>query len=180
MVLQSNMIPHPKSQPGIALEMESGARRLGDRLAVSFLLFGDMGKAIVPQPAKATRRDGLWKSTCFEVFVRRQAADAYLEYNFSPSGDWAAYGFDDYRANMRELTCNKPSINVDASPGHLQLSAEFDIPVNYDSPLRIGLSAVIEDASGNSSYWALKHSTGTPDFHRRNCFVWRIPAAGSA
>lgn len=180
MVLQSNMFPHPKSPTCIALEMEGGAMRVGDRLAVSFSLLGDIGKVIVPRATQGFRRDGLWKNTCFEAFVRRQEADAYLEYNFSPSGDWAAYGFEDYRANMHTLTCAKPSISVEVSPGHLQLSAEFDLPANYDSPLRIGLSAVVEEGGGNCSYWALKHAAEKPDFHARNCFVWRIPAAGDA
>jgi hypothetical protein len=180
MVLQSNMFPHPKSPPRLALEMESGVRRVGDRLAVSYLILGDIDKITVPDQAGAARCNGLWKTTCFEAFVRKRADDSYLEYNFSPSGNWAAYCFDDYRANMRDLVSNRPDINVVSSSGHLQLSAEFDIPANYDGPLRIGLSTVIEEASGNLSYWALKHTTESPDFHRRNCFVWRIPAAGDA
>jgi hypothetical protein len=179
MVLQSNMFPHPKSPPRLALEMESGVRRVGDRLAVSYLILGDIDKITVPDQAGAARCNGLWKTTCFEAFVRKRADDSYLEYNFSPSGNWAAYCFDDYRANMRDLVSNRPDINVVSSSGHLQLSAEFDIPANYDGPLRIGLSTVIEEASGNLSYWALKHTTESPDFHRRNCFVWRIPAAGT-
>ena len=41
-------------------------------------------------------------------------------------------------------------------------------------PLRLGLSAVIEDDSGKLSYWALKHPSGKPDFHHPDTFVLEI------
>ena len=36
---------------------------------------------------------------------------------------------------------------------------------------RIGLSAVIEEANGRISYWALAHPPGKPDFHHADCFA---------
>ena len=37
----------------------------------------------------------------------------------------------------------------------------------------LGLSAVIEE-SKSTSYWALGHSDGAPDFHDRACFLARL------
>jgi hypothetical protein len=56
-------------------------------------------------------------------------------------------------------------------PGHLR-----DLPA--DAPWRLGLSAVIEDRSGQKSYWALAHPPGRPDFHHEDCFALELtPAA---
>jgi len=42
---------------------------------------------------------------------------------------------------------------------------------------RLGLSAVLEEASGRTSYWALAHSTAKPDFHHADCFACELPVA---
>jgi hypothetical protein len=33
------------------------------------------------------------------------------------------------------------------------------------------LTAVVEDAHGRRSYWALRHPAGGPDFHHRDGFA---------
>jgi hypothetical protein len=40
---------------------------------------------------------------------------------------------------------------------------------------RLGLSAVIEEAGGRQSYWALAHPQGRPDFHHSDCFALEVP-----
>jgi hypothetical protein len=37
--------------------------------------------------------------------------------------------------------------------------------------LRLALTAVVEDARGRLSYWALRHPPGRPDFHHRDGFA---------
>jgi hypothetical protein len=49
--------------------------------------------------------------------------------------------------------------------------------LQIESPARLGLSAVIEEANGRKSYWALAHPPGKPDFHHSDCFVLELPAA---
>jgi hypothetical protein len=39
---------------------------------------------------------------------------------------------------------------------------------------RLGLSAIIEEASGRRSYWALAHPPGKPDFHHPDSFALRV------
>jgi len=41
-------------------------------------------------------------------------------------------------------------------------------------PLRLGLSAVVEDADGELSYWALRHPPGKPDFHYTDAFALQL------
>jgi hypothetical protein len=47
-------------------------------------------------------------------------------------------------------------------------------------PLRVGVAAVIEEADGQLTYWALAHPSAQPDFHHRLGFVLQVglPAAG--
>jgi hypothetical protein len=49
---------------------------------------------------------------------------------------------------------------------------EFVRPV----ALRAGLAAVIEDARGLLSYWALAHHSPQPDFHDPAAFTMPVPA----
>jgi hypothetical protein len=42
------------------------------------------------------------------------------------------------------------------------------------STWRLGLAAVVEDAAGGKSYWALRHPRPTPDFHDAAGFVLRM------
>jgi hypothetical protein len=41
---------------------------------------------------------------------------------------------------------------------------------------QIGLTAVIETATGEKSYWALHHPAEKPDFHHRGGFALSLPA----
>jgi hypothetical protein len=50
----------------------------------------------------------------------------------------------------------------------------LDLP---EEPYRLALSAVIEEADGRKSYWAVSHSGDSPDFHRRDCFTLKLPPA---
>ena len=64
----------------------------------------------LPEPAVPERTDGLWRHTCFEIFLMDPANGSYLEFNLSPSGRWAAYRFDGYRSGMRALGVTGPRI----------------------------------------------------------------------
>ena len=46
----------------------------------------------------------------FELFVGSPTGAAYEEYNFSPSGEWAAYGFARYRNGGAPLGCAAPAM----------------------------------------------------------------------
>lgn len=136
---------------------------------------------VIPEWQIPARADELWKSTCFEFFLRVPGSDAYYEYNFSPSGLWAAYAFDGYRAGMRNLELAvEPHIDVDPKQP-LDLSVDLDLSDTPNVPMLASISAVIEERDGTMSYWALAHPPGDKaDFHHADCFVIEIPAARPA
>ncbi len=75
-----------------------------------------------------------------------------------------------------------PAISVQRTPERLQLSATVDLgvlpAVPVHAPLRLGLSAVIEDEDGERSYWALRHPPGQPDFHHAEAFALALAPVG--
>lgn len=131
---------------------------------------------LFPSPAPPVRTDGLWQATCFELFVKPEGQAGYLEFNFSPSGAWAAYAFDGYRTGMRNIEITGPVIQrIDGG-----ISVSLDLPPLPQGPWHVGLSAIIEEHGGAKSYWALAHPPGKPDFHHADCFALELPAASGA
>lgn len=126
----------------------------------------------------AGRADELWRHTCFEVFVVARGSGEYREFNFSPSGEWAAYAFTAYRAGMTVLALPRgPERRWQCAADRLELTATLPaeaLPAD-EGGLRLALSAVIEEQSGTISYWALKHAArhpaGQPDFHHPESFA---------
>ena len=142
---------------------------------VAFIAVGDPGKMSLPAPTGPVQTDGLWHTTCFEMFIAL-AGDAYVELNLSPSCAWAAYRFDHYRTGMRPLTIPAPQISI--AMGHERAAlttALSEDALPWDRSGQIGLSAVIESRDGTVSYWALAHPPGKPDFHHRDCFALTLP-----
>ena len=136
-------------------------RKASGALAVSFILDADLDLLRIPPQRKPGFADGLWRHTCFEVFVARKGARAYREYNFSPSGEWAAYAFSSYRKRGRGKVVRP---RWDGRVAAIEARGR----------LKIGLSAVIEEESGALSYWALRHPPGKPDFHDRRAFALEL------
>lgn len=182
--VRRDLTPHPAT-PGGAASGLSASVALACNGASSFVyrLRGDLDAIAIPAPREAARTDGLWKATCFEAFVRT-GGEAYCEFNFSPSGEWAAYRFERYRAGMKEAVgIERIEIECRRRGRSLELRALVD-PVWLrsllpDGPILVALSAIIEERSGRKSYWALRHPTGKPDFHHPDCFTLEIARNGS-
>jgi hypothetical protein len=150
--------------------IEVSIEREPEHLRVAYTFAGEIERLRIPPPRPARIAERLWQHTCCEIFVAREGAPGYREFNLSPSGEWAAYAFERYREGARLLDA-PPGIMVQQSAGRLQLAAS--IPCQ-DGKLRIGLSAVIEDQSGALSYWALRHAPGKPDFHHPDAFALKL------
>jgi hypothetical protein len=134
----------------------------------------DLNMLILPDEAEPERSDGLWNSTCFELFLRDPGDAGYLEFNFSPSGQWAAYRFQNYREGMSEWPMKTPEIYCDCSDTHFALEVTLALPEVLNAPIEAALSAVIHESGDIKSYWALKHPAGKPDFHHRDCFALKL------
>ncbi len=142
-------------------------------LRLQYRLTGTLAALHLPVVSASQRRDELWQHTCAEVFVAEQVTTAYCEFNFSPSTAWAAYEFDDYRLGMRPSSCQAPQIHCTLSEQMLELQVQLFLPSHFEhqSPLRLGVTMVVEQLSGYRSYWALAHAGERPDFHRRDGFI---------
>jgi hypothetical protein len=146
------------------------------KLALTYMLTGHIAGLRIP-PARSPRRtDRLWRDTCFEAFVAVAGSPGYLEFNFAPSGEWAAYGFQSYRVAAPLAGEERvPKIIVRRSDDRLELDATVTLldPAPGDR-VRLGLAAVIEEEPNMLSYWALKHPPGRPDFHHPDAFKLEI------
>lgn len=171
---------HPSS-PTQAVRGVTASARIGGagKLAVRFALEADMSRVALPRLQRSARTDELWRHTCFEVFVALPDSDAYCELNFSPSTEWAMYGFVGYRRGMTPIEVRRPPrVAVRPTPHGLVLEAvtylaELPMP-QPGAPLRAGVAAVVEEKDGRLTYWALTHPSALPDFHHRLGFVLQV------
>ena len=147
---------------------ENGALRL--RYCVT-------GTPLLPTPQTPAAADNLWQHTCCELFVANADEDAYCEFNFSPSGLWAAYRFTSYR--QPDLAF-QPATSPQTTLRHLADGFELDALIAREllptgNSLALGLTAVIEPHDGSKTYWALAHSADQPDFHLPASFTLSLP-----
>jgi hypothetical protein len=176
---ESALIPHPetpsRSVRGIRTRLRQAS---GGGIAITYLLKGQIGRLSVPERRTPSRKDGLWQHTCFEAFVSVKGAPEYHEFNFAPSGEWAAYTFSRYRHGVPIAGELNPEIATRAAEDRLELDAVIRghcLPtITAETCLLLGLCAVIEEEDGVLSYWALKHPSGRPDFHHPDAFVLEL------
>jgi hypothetical protein len=152
------------------------------RLLLHYFVTGQIANVRIPPVAASARTDELWQHTCFEAFLRPEPTEAYWEFNFAPSTQWAAYGFSAYRKGMRTAGEVAPTI-IDVKNGSelFELQVALDLTglpeTPRDAPWRLNVSAVIEEKDGHKSYWALAHPAGRPNFHDPDCFALELPPA---
>lgn len=155
-------------------------------LAVTYSLEGDLSRLRIQPPRPRRIADRLWQHTCCEIFVACKGSPAYHEFNLAPSGEWAAHAFTRYRdgALLADEALD-PRVTVRSAAEKLELDAIVRLdrlsPMHVGAALSLALSAVVEDADGMLSYWALKHPAGRPDFHHPDAFALELgPAAVQA
>jgi hypothetical protein len=175
------LLPHPATPDAaltsITVEVDSPT---ADQLVLYYRVTGDIDRIALPPQAASKAQDLLWKHTCFEAFISLPDSEAYFEFNFSPSSQWAAYRFADYREGVQSVTLTPPP-RVICRRREGELDIDVDLPlegipeiadaIRNGRELRLAASAVIEDEQGRITYWALAHAPGKPDFHHRDGFV---------
>ena len=163
---------------GDRLKLEAEARLDARFLRVRFHLKTDaetFSRLSLPAVgATPSRKNELWKETCFECFILDGDTNSYLEFNGSPTGDWNLYSFDAYRAGMKEVpVSNSPGLQILSRSDH---SIELEWSIARDLlPATVGklsLTTVLKEQSGNVSHWALTHQGEKPDFHLRSSFIY--------
>lgn len=196
------LVPHPDSAPApLSLIQVTLGRGPGGALVLDYRLQGDLEALRLPSAADPAPADRLWAHTCCEVFLRRSgglaasataepvprpAADPrlppparpYREFNFSPSGQWASYGFAAYRLRDPEAPLPPPpQLEMSRGPGELALRATLEPGALLPGPgvLQVALATVVERQDGSLAYWALAHGAGQPDFHGEKGSVLALP-----
>lgn len=149
------------------------------RLRLEYTIWGDTDPFVIPEKAAAGRADGLWRTTCLELFLMPGPGDSYIELNFSPSNQWAAYSFSGYRRGMVNASGVAVGAFEQSWNSHLyELTTELElwplVAASRSRTWRIGASAVIEIEGGWKKYWALAHPPGQPDFHNQVAFAATI------
>lgn len=167
---EARLTPHPVSPQSPIDALTVRLEREGSVLRLRFVAEGQMPEVVWPEDAEPGRADDLWRHSCFEAFV--EADDGYVEYNLSPSGQWATYRFDSPRQGMRNALEVATLGELDLASDMLALETRIELP---NGARRLGLSAVIEAADGAFSYWALAHPSDKPDFHHPDSFVLELP-----
>lgn len=172
------LMAHPAT-PGPDIALTVDVSRTAE-LRFAYALHGDLDAIVLPPLVTPAFADELWRHTCFEAFIGSDRNPAYYEYNFSPSGRWAVYGFADYRrARAVDPAALAPTVDWQHRDRLLTLGATVPLARLADLAdvsLRVGVSAVIEARDGTLSYLALHHPAGRPDFHHAAARTLVLPA----
>lgn len=191
--LQVALQPHPitAGSSDRTLEVRLTPREHGVELR--YLWSGPSAQILwpdrVPHPdVRGERRDYLWHHTCGEWFIGEVGSPGYIEFNFSPSGHWAAYRFADYRQSLGDLVWegSPPEIefSLEAQRAELRAWVPWAAFASFVSePVRewqLGFTCVVERSesvlpAGTASadtleYWAVSHPRAQPEFHDRRGF----------
>jgi hypothetical protein len=173
------LIPHPAAPSATVERITAIATRPSrDTIALTYRIHGALDAIRWPDPAAPEFAHELWMHTCFEAFIAGEG-DFYRELNLSPSTRYAIYDFNGYRGVMRDA--GERDIRLSFDRDTAMLSAEVAMPALAEvAEWRLGLTTVIEDASGAKSFWALHHPRTEPDFHNQAGFVARLAAPASS
>jgi hypothetical protein len=169
------LICHPETLCPFVTSIQAGVTRAAPGLLFRYIVEGDVAKLFWPPALAPTRQDNLWKRTCFEAFLRPPGRADYLEFNFSPSTQWAAYTFTDHRQGMADNhALAPPRMNANASAHDFELTVELDLQIPEGETWDVALTTVIEDVDGRVSHWALQHAPDAADFHHPSTFVYSL------
>jgi len=171
---------HPDSRSTEVHSITVNAIRAGKpgAVLVSYVVEGAMNGLRIPAALSPARADRLWEHTCFELFIRPPEGEAYFEFNFSPSMQWAAYRFARWRSGLTNIEMPAPAVDFHVAEraelvAVLDLSSVPGLPTNQ--PWRANITTVIEQTNGEKSVWALQHAPGKADFHHADGFVLDLP-----
>jgi hypothetical protein len=176
--MKQTLVPFGNS--GVTIDWQVFIDRTENYIDIRFVALCDHPERI-RSAAKISgfqRTIGLWETTCFELFFGVPGEERYWEVNLSPSGEWNLFRFDRYRENLQE----EQAITVlpsDFSRGVDRLRLDVTLDLQWlnlqNQPIELSATTVIQETTGELSYWAIHHAGSEPDFHLRNSFVVKLP-----
>lgn len=157
-----------------SISVSCDIQRREEKLILSYKIVGDISVVLVPDLKHAARTDELWRHSCAELFVGALDSEKYLEFNFAPTSQWAAYEFEAYRRGLIPLMCDAPKIETIRTLNCLAINVSLVLQKEWASKqLQVGISMVIENKAGQCSYWAMRHGE-KPDFHQRDHWLCHL------
>lgn len=176
MIRKYTLKPHSDNPHIGAIESTVEGEISPDVIRLVYKLAGDVDLFVFPEFSACRVGDKLWKDTCFELFIKLPNG-SYLEFNFSPSGKWAAYSFEDYRAGMQEVKMSEQP-DITCVSDNLGVSLNLILPLATPllssvapEDLLIALSIVLRLKDQRYCYFALNFPLGKPDFHHPTGFI---------
>ncbi len=171
--------PHPSQKNDVPkAQLHATLIIDGAEIKAEFEFASDTETLIIPplREPQASRKDNLWETTCFEIFLQPEGRKNYWEINFSPRGDWNIYAFDGYREGMKNESrlgaVHLDGLQADEKRCVCKFSVSLLGLALRHFEMRIGLTAVIVTSDGKKTYWALKHASEKPDFHKPESFTF--------
>ena len=145
------------------------------RLNFNIKILGSLtGLAIPLHESAPERRNRLWEETCFEFFLVLPGDGRYWEFNLSPAGHWNVFCFEKYRQGMQEeaaVHCLPFSIRKDWNMVSLSLGFDLTLLIPLQTHFKMAVSSVLQEQTGQTTFWALSHPAANPDFHHRDSFL---------
>jgi hypothetical protein len=149
-------------------------------IAITYIISDISSDIRVPTPDTPAPEGALWQTTCCELFVNPVEQTGYREFNFSPSGQWAAHDFLDIRKPAPTApNCATPEIKAKREKSRLQLDVKLPKSAfPRAASLRLAVNVILQANDGTLAYWALTHPPGKPDFHHHAGFVLNLGPMG--
>lgn len=178
-----SLVPFDKnSSPAQTIEVN--LNQTESSIFISYKLTGDLSTLDLGDGTpKHKRRMKLWEKTCFELFLKHQSHDDYLEFNFSSVFEWNAFYFTKKGSPLCEYAeLNNVKIDILRSSDVFQLIAEIDsafLPKHFQrefskGELTAGITNVLKEKNERLSYWALAHKDQKPNFHHFDSFICKF------
>lgn len=167
----------PSVHDGVDVDVEAVRRPLvlEIRYDVTGAIDGFVFPERVPSPV---RRDELWKTTCFEGFIAPDGGDGYLEFNFSPSGDWQAYRLTKYREGIAPFDqVRSVEIRTSSLRNRFRMTAIvhlLDECLGSPCDGNASVTVILADGGNKQSFWAPGHGREEADFHHRGGFLMKV------
>ncbi len=125
------------------------------------------------QEHSPSRKNEIWKKTCFEFFLKPENQKQYWEFNVNSKKDWNIYFFSDYREDLKSVDAAKaPKVEVSGN----MIEAQWVLPEVLSTKVKenfmIAVSVILYDSkNGLKQYYAIRHPVSEPDFHHPDGFI---------
>lgn len=176
--IHASLVGHPDNPQGFVERVGVTLVQKADgSLMLAYAIHGPTAMMRISTREAPAPAEALWRTTCCEFFVAPEtagvsrnaghSASPYREFNFSPSGQWAAYDFAVYRQRQPDAaTPPAPLLWSRHQDGGLRIDVSLTPSALPSGRLfRCALAVIVERHDGQLGYWALAHPEGKPDFH---------------